>query len=174
VVAVRELFEQNLRRERELLAFSHEYGLVTAQLDLAILVSSTTLEARHHNGRVGFPIAADEKALSNQESGGEDENDSYPRSEGQWLHPEHSPLRLTGIRRENPAFNYRFFRPNRLASLVRARETPDMTPILSDKSSQNKPKVLDQVSDVIRLRHFRIRTVQSYIRWDPAVHFISS
>jgi hypothetical protein len=31
------------------------------------------------------------------------------------------------------------------------RKVPDITAILSDKSSQNKPKRLDQVRDVIRL-----------------------
>jgi len=42
---------------------------------------------------------------------------------------------------------------------------PDMTATLSDKSSQNKSKLLDQVRDVIRLKHFSIQTEQSYIHW---------
>jgi hypothetical protein len=45
------------------------------------------------------------------------------------------------------------------------RKMPDMTAMLSDKSSQNKPKLLDQVRDVIRLKHFSIRTEQTYIHW---------
>src|SRR5438128_3398976 len=42
---------------------------------------------------------------------------------------------------------------------------PDMTATLSDKFTRNKPKLLDQVRDVIRLKHFSIRTEQSYIHW---------
>src|SRR5437870_9318115 len=42
---------------------------------------------------------------------------------------------------------------------------PDMTPTLSDKVTRTKPNLLDQVRDVIRLKHFSIRTEQSYIHW---------
>src|SRR5437773_11213447 len=42
---------------------------------------------------------------------------------------------------------------------------PDMTATLSDKFTRNKPKLLDQVRDVIRLKHYSIRTEQSYIDW---------
>jgi hypothetical protein len=42
---------------------------------------------------------------------------------------------------------------------------PDMAPTLPISASQNKPKLLDQVRDVIRRRHFSIRTEQAYIDW---------
>jgi hypothetical protein len=40
-----------------------------------------------------------------------------------------------------------------------------MPPILSPTGEQNKPKLLDQVRDVIRRKHYSIRTEQSYIDW---------
>src|SRR5207248_6073649 len=36
---------------------------------------------------------------------------------------------------------------------------------LSAAAPQNKPKLLDQVRDVIRRKHFSIRTEQSYVDW---------
>jgi hypothetical protein len=40
-----------------------------------------------------------------------------------------------------------------------------MAPSLPTAASQNKPKLLDQVRDVIRRKHFSIRTEQSYVDW---------
>src|SRR5438552_4789591 len=41
----------------------------------------------------------------------------------------------------------------------------DMSAILPAKAKQNKPKLLDQVRDVIRRKHFSIRTEQVYVDW---------
>ena len=44
---------------------------------------------------------------------------------------------------------------------------PDMATILPaeiPKDNQN-PKLLDQVRDVIRLKHYSIRTEQTYVDW---------
>src|SRR6266404_9856856 len=41
----------------------------------------------------------------------------------------------------------------------------DMAAILPAKAKQNKPKLLDQVRDVIRRKHFSIRTEQAYVDW---------
>src|SRR6266404_7161947 len=41
----------------------------------------------------------------------------------------------------------------------------DMPPTLPASASPNKPKLLDQVRDVIRLKHFSIRTEQAYVDW---------
>src|ERR671924_272663 len=41
----------------------------------------------------------------------------------------------------------------------------DMPPILCASARQNKPKLLDQVRDVIRRKHFSIRTEQAYVDW---------
>ena len=40
-----------------------------------------------------------------------------------------------------------------------------MFPTLQNSASRNKPKLLDQVRDVIRLKHFSIRTEQAYVDW---------
>ena len=40
-----------------------------------------------------------------------------------------------------------------------------MPPRLPEATPQNKPKLLDQVRDVIRRKHFSIRTEQSYVDW---------
>src|SRR5438552_13449677 len=42
---------------------------------------------------------------------------------------------------------------------------PDMPPTLPTAASHNKPKLLDQVRDVIRRKHFSIRTEQAYVDW---------
>jgi integron integrase len=43
---------------------------------------------------------------------------------------------------------------------------PDMLPTLQNSASRNKPKkLLDQVRDVIRRKHFSIRTEQAYVDW---------
>jgi integrase len=41
----------------------------------------------------------------------------------------------------------------------------NMPPSVSAAAPQNKPKLLDQVRDVIRRKHFSIRTEQSYVDW---------
>jgi hypothetical protein len=40
-----------------------------------------------------------------------------------------------------------------------------MNAILSPTQTRNKPKLLDQVRDVIRRKHFSIRTEQTYVDW---------
>ncbi len=40
-----------------------------------------------------------------------------------------------------------------------------MPPRLPEATPHNKPKLLDQVRDVIRRKHFSIRTEQSYVDW---------
>ena len=40
-----------------------------------------------------------------------------------------------------------------------------MKAILSPTQTRNKPKLLDQVRDVIRRKHFSIRTEQTYVDW---------
>lgn len=42
---------------------------------------------------------------------------------------------------------------------------PDMALTLSVQAPRNKPKLLDQVRDVIRRKHFSIRTEQAYVDW---------
>src|SRR5437763_12467869 len=41
----------------------------------------------------------------------------------------------------------------------------NMSPNLPARAPQNKPKLLDQVRDVIRRKHFSIRSEQSYVDW---------
>jgi hypothetical protein len=66
---------------------------------------------------------------------------------------------------ESPAFNHGFFRPNPLPSKWRLAKMANMAAILPAKAKQNKPKLLDQVRDVIRRKHFSIRTEQVYVDW---------
>jgi hypothetical protein len=40
-----------------------------------------------------------------------------------------------------------------------------MSDRLPDANGQNKPKLLDQVRDVIRRKHYSIRTERTYIDW---------
>ena len=40
-----------------------------------------------------------------------------------------------------------------------------MRPILDVPSAGHKPKLLDQVRDVIRRKHYSIRTEQAYVDW---------
>jgi len=40
-----------------------------------------------------------------------------------------------------------------------------MSAILSPTQTADKPKLLDQVRDVIRRKHFSIRTEQTYVEW---------
>jgi integron integrase len=42
---------------------------------------------------------------------------------------------------------------------------PDMAATLPVEAARNKPKLLDQVRDVIRRKHFSIRTEQAYVDW---------
>src|SRR6266705_2552528 len=42
---------------------------------------------------------------------------------------------------------------------------PDMAVTLPIQAARNKPKLLDQVRDVIRRKHFSIRTEQAYVDW---------
>jgi integron integrase len=42
---------------------------------------------------------------------------------------------------------------------------PDMAVTLPAQATRNKPKLLDQVRDVIRRKHFSIRTEQAYVDW---------
>jgi hypothetical protein len=48
-----------------------------------------------------------------------------------------------------------------------------MPPTLPAAALENKPKLLDQVRDVIRCKHFSIRTEQSYADWNPTLHPVS-
>jgi hypothetical protein len=43
---------------------------------------------------------------------------------------------------------------------------PDMAATLPIPAARNKPKLLDQVRDVIRRKHFSIRTEQAYVDWN--------
>jgi len=69
---------------------------------------------------------------------------------------------LTRIRRENPAFNYGFSGLIRLPSGVRLAKMPDMAVTLPVQAARNKPKLLDQVRDVIRRKHFSLRIERAY------------
>jgi hypothetical protein len=40
-----------------------------------------------------------------------------------------------------------------------------MPPSVASHFAQNKPKLLDQVRDAIRLKHYSIRTEQAYTDW---------
>src|SRR5437660_1785604 len=42
---------------------------------------------------------------------------------------------------------------------------PDMPPTLPTSASHNKPKLLDQVRDVIRRKHYSLRTERTYSDW---------
>jgi len=42
---------------------------------------------------------------------------------------------------------------------------PGMPPTLPTSASLNKPKLLDQVRDVMKRKHFSIRTAQAYVDW---------
>ena len=42
---------------------------------------------------------------------------------------------------------------------------PDMAMPLPAQRARNKPKLLDQVRDVIRRKHLSIRTEQAYVDW---------
>ena len=40
-----------------------------------------------------------------------------------------------------------------------------MPPSIIPSPAQNKPKLLDQIRDAIRLKHYSIRTEQAYVDW---------
>ena len=42
---------------------------------------------------------------------------------------------------------------------------PDMSHILPVVTGPDNPKLLDQVRDVIRRKHYSIRTEQTYVDW---------
>ena len=42
---------------------------------------------------------------------------------------------------------------------------PDMAVTLPVEAARNKPRLLDQVRDAIRVKHYSIRTEQAYIDW---------
>jgi len=48
---------------------------------------------------------------------------------------------------------------------VTLAKMPDMAVTLPIQAARNKPKLLDQVRDVIRRKHFSIRTEQAYVDW---------
>ena len=50
----------------------------------------------------------------------------------------------------------------RLPSSVRLAKMPDMAVTLPVQAARNKPKLLDQVRDMIRRKHFSIRTEQAF------------
>jgi len=56
-------------------------------------------------------------------------------------------------------------RPNPLALILKAEKMASMSAILSPAQTADKPKLLDQVRDVIRRKHFSIRTEQTYVDW---------
>ncbi len=43
---------------------------------------------------------------------------------------------------------------------------PGMAVTLPAQATRNKPKLLDQIRDVIRRKHFSIRTEQAYVDWN--------
>ena len=53
----------------------------------------------------------------------------------------------------------------RLEFVFRKNKIGDMTAILAAAAQQNKSKLLDQVRDVIRVKHYSIRTEQAYTDW---------
>jgi hypothetical protein len=42
---------------------------------------------------------------------------------------------------------------------------PNMTASLPSTASAGKPKLLDQVRDVLRRKHYSVRTEQAYVDW---------
>jgi len=48
---------------------------------------------------------------------------------------------------------------------MRLAKMPDMAVTLPIQAARNKPKLLDQVQDVIRRKHFSIWTEQAYVDW---------
>jgi hypothetical protein len=40
-----------------------------------------------------------------------------------------------------------------------------MTGTIASRLAKNKPKLLDQVRDAIRVKHYSIRTEQAYVDW---------
>ena len=53
----------------------------------------------------------------------------------------------------------------RLEFSERGNTIASMRPILDVPSAGHKPKLLDQVRDVIRRKHYSIRTEQAYVDW---------
>ena len=53
----------------------------------------------------------------------------------------------------------------RLEFRERGNTIASMRPILDVPSAGHKPKLLDQVRDVIRRKHYSLRTEQAYVDW---------
>jgi integron integrase len=58
-----------------------------------------------------------------------------------------------------------FFGPNRIALEVLRDKMATMAQMVAAAAAANKPKLLDQVRNVIRRKHYSIRTEQAYIDW---------
>jgi integron integrase len=66
---------------------------------------------------------------------------------------------------ENPVFNYGIFRPITVAFWEDYFHTGGMPQNVVTAPASHKRKLLDQVRDAIRRKHFSIRTEQSYTEW---------
>jgi hypothetical protein len=53
----------------------------------------------------------------------------------------------------------------RLAFTAGKTKIVAMPPMVASSRQPNKPKLLDQVRDVIRRKHYSIRTEQAYVDW---------
>jgi site-specific recombinase XerD len=53
----------------------------------------------------------------------------------------------------------------RLEFAVEQEKIGAMMPILASPPERDKPKLLDQVRDVVRRKHYSIRTEQAYVDW---------
>jgi site-specific recombinase XerD len=53
----------------------------------------------------------------------------------------------------------------RLEFAVEQEKIGAMMPILTSPPERDKPKLLDQVRDVVRRKHYSIRTEQAYVDW---------
>ena len=74
-------------------------------------------------------------------------------------------MNLTRSGPNYPAIKGGKIRPNPLALILKAGKMAAMSAILSPAQTADKPKLLDQVRDVIRRKHFSIRTEQTYVDW---------
>ena len=76
-------------------------------------------------------------------------------------------MRLTRIRPNFWVFQekYHFLGLIRLEFGEKGNRIARMRPILDVASAGHKPKLLDQVRNVIRRKHYSIRTEQAYVDW---------
>ena len=73
---------------------------------------------------------------------------------------------LTRSRPSYSAIKYGRIRPTPLALVAVARKNGfHERDFIANADEKNKPKLLDQVRDVIRRKHFSIRTEQTYVDW---------